>query len=818
MLLRIALAACAVACASRAQTLAPEVVEIAAGAVAKITASAIFLADRSVESVLDGEFSTDGPFGALLQPLLSIEVDRERSQVTATVAGVSRTAVYRPGIGCALVLDGELPVGSDRTGGPDVDATRVRWPLGDLDAAGELGEGGDPEALRRAVDAAFTGYAPPADPRTRAVIVVHRGRIVAERYADGFDQTTRLHGWSMAKSMVDALVGVRVGQGRVATSGPTGYSQWTDERAQITLEDMLRMTSGLAWEERYDKLDSDVPRMLFARRDAAGFGADRVLENAPGLVWAYSSGTTNAICAVLRESFDSLDDYLAFPRTHLFGRIGMHSAVIECDPNGMLVGSSYAYATARDWARFGMLYLGDGVFAGERILPEGWVATSTTPTKRASRGRYGRHWWLNAGETLAGDRRVYPDLPSDMFYASGYEDQVVAVFPSHDAVVVRLGCTKARRSFRIGEFLKSVVAALPPARGYSIPVVDLAYETHRQIVVDREAGQYLGHPTTILAEDRESILCVYPKGHGRGAIVYKRSSDGGRTWSERLPVPDNWSTSKEVPTIHRMVAPDGTKRLVVFSGLFPIRRALSEDDGATWGPLEPIGEFGGIVAMGDVVALRDGRSMALFHDDGRFIRAGSKQRNPVAFHVYKTISADGGLTWSEPEVVTTHPRAHLCEPGAVRSPDGKRIALLLRENSRKLNSFVVFSDDEGSTWSKPQMLPGSLTGDRHTARSLPDGRVFISFRDTTLASDTQGDWVAWVGEWDHIENCTEGGYRVRLMDNKHRWDCAYPGVVVLDDGTVVTTTYGHWSMGEKPYVVTLRLDVAELDRRARAVR
>ena len=160
-----------------------------------------------------------------------------------------------------------------------------------------------------------------------------------------------------------------------------------------------------------------------------------------------------------------------------------------------------------------------------------------------------------------------------------------------------------------------------PLRGYSIPVVDLAADTARQVVVDREPGQYLGHPTTVLLEDGRTIITVYPKGHGRGAIVMKRSTDGGRTWSARLPTPPNWATSLEVPTIYRVVDAEGKKRLILFSGLYPIRLAVSEDDGATWSGLAPIGDFGGIVAMASVVPLRTGAGhyMALFHDDGRFI-------------------------------------------------------------------------------------------------------------------------------------------------------------------------------------------------------
>lgn len=234
----------------------------------------------------------------------------------------------------------------------------------------------------------------------------------------------------------------------------------------------------------------------------------------------------------------------------------------------------------------------------------------------------------------------------------------------------------------------------PMPRGYDIPLIDLGGQRHRRVIVDKEEGQYLGHPTTVLLEDNKTMIAVYPKGHGRGAIVMKRSTDAGRRWSERLPVPNNWSTSKEVPTIHRVIDPQGVKRLILFSGLYPIRMSISEDDGTTWTPLKPIGDFGGIVTMSSVERLKDGKYMALFHEDGRFLRGKGKR---TKFQVFKIISRDGGLTWGQPEVIAEHSSAHLCEPGLVRSPDESQMAVLLRENSRRLNSFVIFSDDEGES-------------------------------------------------------------------------------------------------------------------------
>ena len=351
------------------------------------------------------------------------------------------------------------------------------------------------------------------------------------------------------------------------------------------------------------------------------------------------------------------------------------------------------------------------------------------------------------------------------------------------------------------------------SKGYSIPTIDLSKQSHRQIIVDREKGQYLGHPSTVLLEDNKTMLVVYPKGHGRGGIVYKRSNDGGLTWSSRLPTPKNWETSKEVPTIHRVIDAKGKKRLIMWSGLYPARLAISENDGNSWSELKPVGDWGGIVVMGCLEPLKTGKGnyMAMFHDDGRFFKGKMKRKIDPVFTLFKTFSKDGGLTWSYPEVILARSDVHLCEPGIIRSPDGEQLCVLLRENARRRNSYVIFSSDEGKTWTDPRELPASLTGDRHTGRYSKDGRLFISFRDRTHETPTFGDWVAWVGTYSDIVNGREGQYRVRLMDNHKSADCAYPPVEILPDDTLVTTTYGHWTKGESPYIVSVRLKLSELD-------
>ncbi|RMG18050.1 MAG: exo-alpha-sialidase [Bacteroidetes bacterium] len=382
---------------------------------------------------------------------------------------------------------------------------------------------------------------------------------------------------------------------------------------------------------------------------------------------------------------------------------------------------------------------------------------------------------------------------------------------------------------------------------YSIPFVDLNDQHHRQVVVDREAGQYLGHPSTVLLDDGQTIYCVYPKGHGRGPLVMKRSTDGGLSWSQRLEVPPGWASSLEVPTLFPVEDAAGKRRIIMFSGLYPARMAITEDEGRTWTDLAAVGDWGGIVVMGDVMELNTGKGhyMAMFHDDQRFFTHNGRsaeeknrmQHNQPLFSLYKTFSYDGGLSWSYPQAVWASRMVHLCEPGLLRSPDGRQIAALLRENSRRMNSHIIFSEDEGKTWSAPRELPNALTGDRHQALYLPDGRLFISFRDNSPGlsrfrqlksacsdcdeailrqqagpvSPTAGDWVAWVGTYEDLLQGREGQYRIRLKDNTRGSDCAYPALELLPDGTVVATTYGHWEVGEAPYILSVRFKIEELD-------
>ncbi|MCB0686109.1 MAG: exo-alpha-sialidase, partial [Saprospiraceae bacterium] len=271
----------------------------------------------------------------------------------------------------------------------------------------------------------------------------------------------------------------------------------------------------------------------------------------------------------------------------------------------------------------------------------------------------------------------------------------------------------------------------------------------------------------------------------------------------------------------------------------------------SWSPLTALGDWGGIVVMGDVVDLHTGAGhyLALFHDDERYFTAQGRPQhsdrwaaaNQPHFSLYKSLSFDGGLTWSFPEVIYENSIIHLCEPGIIRSPDGKQLAVLLRENSRRLNSFIIFSNDEGVTWTPPRELPNALTGDRHQAIYTPDGRLLISFRDNSPAlarlaafkkdclncdeeillrragpvSPTAGDWVGWVGTYQDLVEGSEGQYRIRFKDNTKGNDCAYPALEVLADKTIHLATYGHWEEGQEPYILSLRFKMDDLDSLAK---
>jgi hypothetical protein len=304
---------------------------------------------------------------------------------------------------------------------------------------------------------------------------------------------------------------------------------------------------------------------------------------------------------------------------------------------------------------------------------------------------------------------------------------------------------------------------------YSIPIIDISHETERQVIIESIPGQYLGHPTTVMLRDNKTIFVTYPLGHGGPAAVLKKSTDGGLTWSERLPVPDNWATATNCPCIHRLTDRESVERLFVFEGNGKMRQAVSNDNGETWTPFEPNG-LNCVVAPITIIPIVGNRHLAIY-------------QQPQS--IWQSISHDGGLTW-EPE----------------------------RKIAANYNSLLIVSDDEGETWSEPVELPASMTGDRHLPRYSHDGRIVMPFRDMAMGSPTKGDFVAWVGTYDDIINLKEGQYRIKLLDSPVKRDLGYPGLELLPDSTFIATTYAVLKEGEKHSVVSVRFKLREIDEKA----
>jgi CubicO group peptidase (beta-lactamase class C family) len=420
--------------------------ETSTGFAAKVAASAVFVSGRSLESVYEQELAPDGLLEQAFRFFLSLKVNQAEQSVTARVLGVERTAVFREGYGCSLAIGRTV----DELRAQVSDAGEPRPPSQPRETIGDDREMSfDREALETAIEAAFQNPII----KTRAVVVIQDGRLIGERYAEGFHAGMPLPGWSVTKSVTHALVGIRVRQGRMRPEAPLALQAWREAdnpRAAITLDQMLRMSSGLKWKEESPDHTSDMTRMLFMERSMADFAAQAPVVAAPGKRWVYSSGTTNLICEALRQSFDEDREYWEFPRRELFDPIGMTSAIFELDASGTFVGSSYCFATARDWARFGQLYLDDGVVNGTRILPEGWAAAASEPA-RGSKRRYGRHFWLLRDQTL----------PPGTFLCRGFEGQLIAIVPEHRLVIVRLGSTRDRKAWDPDAFIASILKAVP---------------------------------------------------------------------------------------------------------------------------------------------------------------------------------------------------------------------------------------------------------------------------------------------------------------------------------------------------------------------
>jgi CubicO group peptidase (beta-lactamase class C family) len=361
----------------------------------------------------------------------------------ASVFGLFRArAVYRRGLGCTLLAgrseeDVAIPEWSAPQR-PVLDPAKA-WPRGEAAPV-------DPAApaIVSAIDAAFAEPNPQLPGRlrqTKAVLVVHDGRLVAERYADGYGPATPMLSWSMAKSVLAAVTGIAVADGRLSLHTPAPVAEWAaaeDPRRAITLDQLLRMSSGLRFDETYGAVN-DVSRMLFTEPDTGAYAARSPLAAVPDSVWSYSSGTSNIIARMLRDSLGDFGAFARFANERLFDAAAMTSAFFEPDASGSPIGSSFVFMTARDWARFGELHRSDGVWQGTRVLPDGWVRYVTTPTPAAPLGQYGAHWWLNAGDRNDQAKRPWPGLPADAYAARGHSGQWVLVIPSNALVIVRLG-------------------------------------------------------------------------------------------------------------------------------------------------------------------------------------------------------------------------------------------------------------------------------------------------------------------------------------------------------------------------------------------
>ncbi len=415
------------------------------GYAAKNMASGVFLAQRNADSITDHDHDMD------LINLAETKVDESQKRAVASVKGLmERTAVFKEGLGAVLTNAEYQAHAFEAVPQRAFAKDTLPFPFGHQGVEDTVFASVDYPKLQRAMDEAF---ARPDVQKTRTALVVYKNHIIAEKYAPGFGPETPVLGWSMTKSVLATLYGILQYQGALdLQERPFGSTQDTDSlKGKITFDHLLRMQSGLAWEEDYFKI-SDVTQMLFLASDMSIAQRNNPVIAPPTEVWNYSSGTSNLLSGLLRERFENHQDYLNFPYEALIDKIGMHSMVMETDLVGNFVGSSYAWANTRDWAKFGLLYLHGGLWNGERLFAEDWVDYIATTTAH-SNGTYGAHFWLNA-------EGKYPDVPKDLFSANGFQGQYVFVIPSKELVVVRTGLAEDP-DFDVNAFLAGVVAALP---------------------------------------------------------------------------------------------------------------------------------------------------------------------------------------------------------------------------------------------------------------------------------------------------------------------------------------------------------------------
>ncbi len=420
--------------------------DLISGFSAKSVASGVFLDNRSLTAIESGDNDIPKVDWA------TNEVNLSGKFAVSNVYGLKeRKAIYRPGLGATLINDEFDPSQPYETPKRNFQIhNEIPYPFG----------GGEPQdtvfstinyaKLQQAVETAFDKKGQNKK-RTRAVVVLYKGKLIAEKYATGFTKDSRILGWSMTKSLTGTFFGVLQHKGKINILQPAPIAEWkNDARAKITINDLLHMNSGLEWEEDYGKI-SDVTKMLFTETDMTKSQINKPLVGKPNQSWNYSSGTTNLLSGILRKQFKTHQEYLDFWYSAFIDKIGMSSMIVEPDMAGNFVGSSYGWATPRDWAKFGLLYLRKGNWNGEQIFDESWAKYVATPTN-SSNGQYGAQFWLNAGGK-------FPNVPKDMYYASGYQGQMVAIFPSQDLVVVRMGLTEDPE-FDFNGLLSGVVGSL----------------------------------------------------------------------------------------------------------------------------------------------------------------------------------------------------------------------------------------------------------------------------------------------------------------------------------------------------------------------
>jgi CubicO group peptidase (beta-lactamase class C family) len=411
--------------------------------------SGVFVMEREPERVSEEDLS----FFPI--SLARTKIDFEEKTVTARVLGLAkRKAVHREGLGAVLVHDipeADLKARTFLRPDPGYSPDTIPWPKGEL-LSDSLPPGLDYDRLNTILENAFDKEGTEPLKKTLGVAIVYEDALVAEKYLEPYDGCTPFHGWSQAKSITNAMIGIMARDGKINVEEPPGIPEWKDDgRREITIHNLLQMTDGLHFVENYFDI-SEVTRMLYTSDDMYRFAIGNPLEHTPGSVWNYSGGTTNILSGIIRNAFDNDEEYHAFPYRELFYPIGMLNTLFETDGAGTYVGSSYCYASTRDWARFGLLYMNDGIFAGDTILPEGWVDYSTDPAP-GSQGQYGAQIWLQKKDGK------YPEIPEDMFLIDGFQGQRVFVIPSKKLVVVRMGYSM--KNFDMNQFLMDILSTLP---------------------------------------------------------------------------------------------------------------------------------------------------------------------------------------------------------------------------------------------------------------------------------------------------------------------------------------------------------------------